>query len=80
MHGQRADAERSSNGATAKSESSMDAPRRADVTAGSDFVQEAKGSPGSYVVVADPVAYKADALTLIHGVSKQFAQALRKGQ
>ena len=52
----------------------------ANVTAGSDFVQEAKGSPGSYVVVADPVAYKADALTLIHAVSKQLAQALRKGQ
>ena len=52
----------------------------ANVTAGSDFVQEAKGSPGSYVVVADPVAYKADSLTLIHAVSKQFAQALRKAQ
>ena len=59
---------------------SMDAPTRANVTAGSDFVQEAKGSPGSYVVVADPVACKADALSLIHGVPKQFAQALRKGQ
>lgn len=52
----------------------------ANVTAGSDFMQEAKGSPGSYVIVADPVAYKADSLTLIHAVSKQFAQALRKGQ
>ena len=52
----------------------------ANVTAGSDFVQELKGSPGSYVVVADPVAYKADSLTLIHAVSKQFAQALRKSQ
>lgn len=52
----------------------------ANVTAGSDFVQEAKGSPGSYVIVADPVAYKADSLTLIHAVSKQFAQALRKAQ
>ena len=52
----------------------------ANVTAGSDFVQELKGSTGSYVVVADPVAYKADALTLIHAVSEQLAQALRKGQ
>ena len=52
----------------------------ANVTAGSDFVQELKGSPGNYVVVAEPVAYKADSLTLIHAVSKQLAQALRKGQ
>jgi hypothetical protein len=52
----------------------------ANVTAGSDFVQELKGNPGNYVVVADPVAYKADALTLTHAVSKQFAQALRKAQ
>ncbi|CAN5265645.1 hypothetical protein BH11PSE14_BH11PSE14_01660 [soil metagenome] len=52
----------------------------ANITAGSDFVQDLKGSPGSYVVVADPVQYKADALTLIQAVSKQFAQALRKGQ
>jgi len=35
-------------------------------------VQEAKGSRGSYVVVADPAAYKANSLTLIHVVSKQF--------
>ena len=52
----------------------------ANITAGSDFVQELKGSPGNYVVAADPVAYKADSLTLIHAVSKQFAQALRKSQ
>jgi hypothetical protein len=52
----------------------------ANITAGSDFVQEMKGSTGSFVVVADPVAYKADSLTLIHAVSKQFAQALRKAQ
>ena len=52
----------------------------ANVTAGSDFVQELKGTKGSYVVVADPVAFKADSLTLIHAVSKQLAQALRKGQ
>ena len=52
----------------------------ANVTAGSDFVQELKGNPGNYVVVADPEAYKTDSLTLIHAVSKQFAQALRKSQ
>lgn len=52
----------------------------ANITAGSDFVQELKGSPGSYVVVADPVAYKADALTVIHAVSRQLAAALKKGQ
>jgi hypothetical protein len=52
----------------------------ANVTAGSDFVQEMQGVKGSYVVVADPVAYKADALTLIHAVSMQLAQALKKGQ
>ena len=52
----------------------------ANVTAGSDFVQELKGSPGNYVVVADPVAYKADSLTVIHAVSRQLAAALKKGQ
>ncbi len=52
----------------------------ANVTAGSDFVRELQGTTGSYVVVADPAQFKADALTLIHAVSKQFAQALRKGQ
>ncbi len=52
----------------------------ANITAGSDFVQELKGTTGSYSVVADPVQYKADALALIQAVSKQFAQALRKGQ
>jgi hypothetical protein len=52
----------------------------ANVTAGSDFVQELKGTKGDYVVVADPVAYNADSLTLIHAVSNQLAQALRKGQ
>ncbi len=52
----------------------------ANITAGSDFVQELKGSTGNYVVVADPVAYKADSLTLIHAVSQQLAAALKKGQ
>ena len=52
----------------------------ANVTAGSDFVQELKGTTGNYVVVADPVAYKADSLTLIHAVSRQLAAALKKGQ
>lgn len=52
----------------------------ANVTAGSDFVQDLQGSPGSYRVVASPEQYKADSLALIHAVSRQLAQALRKGQ
>lgn len=52
----------------------------ANVTAGSDFVQELKGNPGSYVVIASPEQYKADSLVLLHAVSKQFAQAFRKAQ
>ena len=52
----------------------------ADVTAGSDFVQELQGSPGRYKVIANPQRYKADALTLLSAVSKQFAQAIRKAQ
>lgn len=52
----------------------------ANLTAGSDFVAELIGSPGRYVVVADPERYKADSLVLIKAASKQFAQALRKGQ
>ena len=52
----------------------------ANLTAGSDFVQELQGSPGRYKVVADPVRFKADSLLLIQATSKQFAQALRKAQ
>ena len=52
----------------------------ANVTAGSDFVQELKGNPGSYLVIASPEQYKADSLMLLHAISKQFAQALRKAQ
>ena len=52
----------------------------ANVTAGTDFVQELVGSPGHYKVVTDPVRYKSDSLLLISALSKQFAQALRKGQ
>lgn len=50
------------------------------ITAGADFVKEMQGSPGSYRVVADPVAYKTDSLVLLHAVSQQFAQVLRKVQ
>ena len=50
----------------------------ANLTAGSDFVQELKGSPGKYTVIASPERYKADSLALLQAVSKQFAQALRK--
>jgi len=52
----------------------------ANLTAGSDFVQDMQGSPGRYKVVADPAHYKADSLVLVHAVSQQFAQALRKAQ
>lgn len=52
----------------------------ANLAAGTDFVQDLQGNPGRYTVVASPERYKADALLLIHAVSKQFAQALRKGQ
>ena len=52
----------------------------ANLTAGSDFVQDLQGNPGSYRVVASPDHYKTDSLTLIQAVSKQFAQALRKAQ
>lgn len=52
----------------------------ANLTAGADFVEEAIGAPGNYVVVANPERYKADSLLLIGAASKQFAQALRKGQ
>ncbi len=52
----------------------------ANLTAGSDFVEELKGSPGNYVVIANPERYKADSLLLIKAASKQFAAALRKGQ
>jgi len=50
----------------------------ADVTAGADFVQELQGTKGKYTVVASPEHYKADSLTLLSAVSKQFAQAIRK--
>jgi hypothetical protein len=52
----------------------------ANLTVGSDFVQDLQGDTGRYTVIANPERYKADSLLLIHAVSKQFAQALRKGQ
>jgi hypothetical protein len=52
----------------------------ANVTAGSDFVQDLQGTPGRYKVVASPENYKNDSLTLLRALSKQFAQALRKAQ
>lgn len=51
-----------------------------NLTAGSDFVQELQGSTGNYRVVANADHYKADSLVLIHAVSQQFAQVLRKAQ
>jgi hypothetical protein len=52
----------------------------ANLAAGTDFVQELQGVKGNYTVVANPEQYKADSLLLIHAVSRQLAQALRKGQ
>lgn len=52
----------------------------ANLTAGTDFVQELLGEKGNYRVVADPAHFQADSLVLIKAVSKQFAQALRKAQ
>lgn len=52
----------------------------ANLSAGSDFVEEAQGTTGNYVIIANPERYKADALLLIQATSKQFAAALRKGQ
>lgn len=51
-----------------------------NITAGTDFIKDKQGSTGSYRIVADPEHYKADSLTLIHAVSQQFAQVLRKVQ
>ncbi len=52
----------------------------ANITAGSDFVQELQGSPGRYKVIAHPEQYQADCLALLSAVSKQFAEAIRKAQ
>lgn len=55
---------------------------QANLTAGSDYVQEMKGAAGegNYLIVANPERYSADALRLIHATSKQMAQALRAAQ
>lgn len=52
----------------------------ADVTAGANFVQDLQGTTGNYRVIVEPAQYKADGLVLIHAVSQQFAQVLRKAQ
>ena len=52
----------------------------AEITAGSDFVQELQGTQGSYRVVANPEQDKADCLTLLSAVARQFAQAIRKAR
>jgi hypothetical protein len=85
---------------------------KADITAGSDYVQEVQELPkdkadqvglqmgavlqtlisgsattassgkpsGHYAVIANPERYRTDSLLLLQGVSRQFAQALRKAQ
>ncbi|MEO6875764.1 MAG: hypothetical protein ABI222_13180 [Opitutaceae bacterium] len=52
----------------------------ANLTAGTDFVQELQGQKGNYRVIADPAHYQADSLLLMRAASKQFAQAIRKAQ
>jgi hypothetical protein len=54
---------------------------KADLTAGSDFIQELDTrSKGDYVVVADPARYSEDSLRLIRATSRQFAEFLKKAQ
>ncbi len=55
---------------------------KANLTAGSGYVQDMLGADGSgsYVIVADPARYTSDALLLIKATSRQIAQALRAAQ
>lgn len=55
---------------------------KANLSAGSDYIQELKGATnsGSYVIVANPERYSTDALRLIHVTSRQMAQALKAAQ
>lgn len=55
---------------------------KANLSAGSDYIQELKGAAnsGNYVIVANPERYSADALRLIQATSRQMAQALKAAQ
>jgi hypothetical protein len=54
---------------------------KADLTAGTDFIQNLQTiSAGNYVVVADPQQYEADTLSLIKAVSRQFAEFLKNAK
>jgi len=53
---------------------------KADLTAGSDYVESSSGDKGSYLITANPERYKEGSLALVKAVSPQFAQLLRKAQ
>lgn len=54
---------------------------KADITAGSDYVQELQTrAKGDYRVVADPQRYTDDSLLLVKSVSRQFAEFLKRAQ
>jgi hypothetical protein len=53
---------------------------KADLTAGSDYMESNSGEKGSYFITANPERYKAGAVALVKAVSPQFAQLLRKAQ
>jgi hypothetical protein len=53
---------------------------KADLTAGSDYMESSSGEKGSYLITANPDRYKAGSLSLVKAISPQFAQLLRKAQ
>lgn len=55
---------------------------KANLSAGSDYIQELKGAAkgGNYVIVANPERFSTDSLRLIHATSRQMAKALRAAQ
>lgn len=53
---------------------------KADLGAGSDYVESNSGDKGSYLITANPERYKAGSVALVKAVSPQFAQHLRKAQ
>lgn len=54
----------------------------ANLSAGSDYIQELKGASGSgdYVIVANPERFTKDSLRLISATSRQIAHALKAAQ
>jgi hypothetical protein len=53
---------------------------KADLVAGSDYVESNSGEKGSYLITANPERYQAGSVALVKAVSPQFAQHLRKAQ